>query len=355
MVRIEDIREIHLEPATLCNARCPMCQRNVYGYPHNFGYPETYISIDQIKKIFSTDFVSQLESLIVCGNFGDFVVNPHSIDIIRYFQQSSPDIAVRVSTNGSARDDTFWRELGTMGIEIHFCIDGLEDTHTLYRLDTDWHRIIHNAQTYIKAGGHATWRMIQFQHNVHQVDQCRALAKNLGFSKFELTDHDRSIGPVFDRNGKFTAMIGAKPPEIPPTISHIMHRVNNPNLRFEVNRVEKESVDCYSKRASSVYLAANGEIYPCCFLGFYPRTFVNQNFHTMNEQVKEILQNRKNNALEVGLVAALDWFSEIEQRWKIQKYSQGRLITCDAQCGKEKYIPLEQQELNQNINDTIAS
>ena len=350
MVKIEDIRDIHLEPTTLCNARCPLCQRNANGYPHNFGYPETILTLEQVQKIFPPEFVPQLTSLTVCGNYGDFVVNPDSIEIIKYFQQHSPKISVCVSTNGSARNDDFWRELGTMNIEMLFCLDGLEDTHHLYRLDTDWNRIIHNAQTYIAAGGHATWKMIKFKHNEHQVDDCRRMAHKLKFRKFELTDHSRSIGPVLGRDGKFAYMIGADAPEHPPTARHVIHWMVYPNVKNSLGEnKEKDSVDCYSNKASSIYVAANGEIYPCCFLGFYPRTFSNGTWsHLSNLQIHELLVDRNNNALEVGLQSALEWFDGIEQRWAVEKYDQGRLRLCDEHCGKNKYISLEKVQFSQN-------
>ena len=46
--------------------------------------------------------------------------------------------------------------------------------------------IIKNAQAFIDAGGYAVWKMIKFDHNEHQVEDCRALAKNLGFQRFDL-------------------------------------------------------------------------------------------------------------------------------------------------------------------------
>ena len=57
MITIDNVKELHLELTTLCNARCPLCVRNANGYPHNFGYPETSLSLEQVKQIFSVDFI----------------------------------------------------------------------------------------------------------------------------------------------------------------------------------------------------------------------------------------------------------------------------------------------------------
>ena len=57
MIQYNEIRDVHLEISSLCNARCPLCPRNFRGYPYNDGYPETNLTIEQIKKIFTRDFL----------------------------------------------------------------------------------------------------------------------------------------------------------------------------------------------------------------------------------------------------------------------------------------------------------
>lgn len=338
MIDIDSIQDIHAELTTLCNARCPMCVRNAGGYPHNFGYPETSLSLNDIKNIFSDDFLKQLKTFTVCGNYGDFVVNPESLEILTHIKQTNPNIQITVSTNGSARNRDFWEGLGRLGIEISFCIDGLNDTHNLYRLDTDWNHIIRNAKYFISAGGRAIWKMIKFDHNIHQIDQAQALANELGFLKFDLADHGRASGAAFDRAGNLIHVIGEGPYHH-STESMIQWYKKSIAEDYMLSRPEKDSLDCYSKRERSIYLAANGEIYPCCFLGFFPQTFANSHwFEQGNQQLKELLKNSNNNALEVGLEKAINWFNGIEQSWTKTRYQDGRLRFCDEHCGSNKYI-----------------
>ena len=54
--------------------------------------------------------------------------------------------------------------------EVWFAIDGLEDTHSIYRQGTNWKKIIDNVMTFVDAGGKARWDMLVFQHNEHQVE-----------------------------------------------------------------------------------------------------------------------------------------------------------------------------------------
>ena len=63
MLTYKDIRHVHLELSTFCNARCPLCSRNYRGYPYNDGYPEVNMTLDQAKTIFSKAFLSQIKTI----------------------------------------------------------------------------------------------------------------------------------------------------------------------------------------------------------------------------------------------------------------------------------------------------
>lgn len=338
MLALENIRNLHLEITTLCNARCPECLRNARGYPHNFGYPETSITLDQIGQIFTRDFVRQLHSVDFCGNFGDFIVNPDALEIADYFYKNNDHLNLFISTNGSARKDDFWQQLGSRGerLQVSFCIDGLEDTHALYRLDTSWTTVLSNARTFIKAGGKGIWKMIVFDHNRHQIEECRQMAKDLGFWGFDVTDHGRNFGPVFDRKGQVMHWLGGATANESNTLDNIInwqrHGPYDPGP-------EKNALDCYSKNKQSIYMSADGSIYPCCYLGSFPRTYVNGSWYRdTHEQLKHVLDGWNNNALAVGLPKAIEWFNEVERAWDKATYKEGRLMLCDAHCGQTYQI-----------------
>lgn len=344
MITLDQVRDVHIELTTLCNARCPLCLRNAHGFPHNFGYPETSMSLEQYQQVFDTEFLQQLTTLTVCGNFGDFVACPDALEIIAYTRQSNPTIRITICTNGSARNTDFWAQLAKYKPEVSFCIDGLEDTHPLYRLDTNWTHIIRNATAFIAAGGDAVWKMIKFEHNTHQVDACRAMASELGFIKFDLTDHSRSSGSAFDRQGNLTHLIGSGPNH-PTTDTVIKWYDKYIEDDWMLQKTEKNSLNCYSQQSKSIYVTANGEVYPCCYLGFFPKTFANSHWYDQGNRQLTNLLTESNNAIAVGLDSAINWFNRIEQSWSIQKYNNGRLRMCDEHCGTDKYVYLESQNL----------
>lgn len=333
MIAYKEIRDVHLEISSLCNAACPLCPRTFWGYPYNSGYPETNLTLVQAQKIFSPEFLCQLVTMQISGNFGDIVMNPQAPDIVEYFLRCNPNLQITISTNGSARGKSFWQRLSHPNIEILFALDGLEDTHHLYRQNTNWKRIIKNAQTVIQSGGRAVWRMINFDHNRHQIETCRNMSNELGFSEFALMDDGRNKGPVFDRHGDLVHVMGDYQGETDFKV--LFYKKTNDQLVLSdvlENRSACDKVDCETQRMKSIYIAANGDVYPCCWTAFYPKTYGHGQYHQpVNRQIADIIDH--NNALEKPLEQCIQWFDRVERSWSIKDYQQGRLVVCDDNCG----------------------
>lgn len=333
MIPYQDIRDVHLEISSLCNASCPWCPRTFWGYPYNGGYPEVNLTLDQARRIFSQEFLSQLHTMRINGNFGDIVMNPEGPDIVEYFLESNPDLRITISTNGSARDANFWKRLSHPNVEILFALDGLEDTHHLYRQNTVWKQIVRNATTVIANGGRAVWKMIHFQHNEHQISACRRMAQDLGFARFDLIDDGRNSAPVFDKNGDLVHVMGDYSGETDFQV--LFHKKVTDEVLLEdilPGRTPCQAVTCETKQLKSIYISATGDVYPCCWTGLHPRTYGRGQYHqAANQQIKEILG--ENNALERPLAECIQWFDRVEQSWEIKSYEKGRLVICDDNCG----------------------
>ena len=101
-----------------------------------------------------------------------------------------------------------------------------------------------NSQAFIDAGGSAHWDMLIFEHNQHQVELAQQLADSMGFSWFRAKVSKRfSAMPV-----KF----------INPPSGYTMPNVETP-----------KEIQCFALNEKSLFLAANGEFLPCCFIGPY--------------------------------------------------------------------------------------
>jgi len=336
MYAVEDIQQVHLEISSECNAACPKCPRNLCGYPHNDGYEEHSMTLAEAQKIFSPSFLRQLNQITINGNFGDIVMNPAALDIVKYFRQyMNPRYSnVSISTNGGAKDRAFWRQLGELGVQVQFCIDGLADTHSIYRRNTVYTTVIRNAEAFIAAGGHAVWKMIDFDHNRHQQDQARAISLKMGFKQFELIDHGRNQGPVYDKEKNIVFIMGQ-----PDTTDFdvIFEQLADPNAVTDIDNYPieiKSPINCEAVERKSIYITSVGEVYPCCYLGFAPKTFGHgsQNYtNAVNRQLRPLISN--NNAVHRPLEECIAWFNNVERTWDIATYGEGRLIACNNMCG----------------------
>lgn len=335
MIKYHSIRDVHLEISTLCNASCPWCPRNFWGYPYNNGYPELNLSLLSVKKIFSPSFLHQLTSIRINGNFGDIIMNPEGADIVEFFRDHNSKMNIKINTNGSARNKDFWIRLAKANTQILFALDGLDDTHHLYRQNTSYKQVLKNAQTFIQAGGRAIWQMILFDHNRHQIDSCRQLSQEMGFVDFLLINGSRDKAPVFNSTGQLTHTIGNYQGET--NFKILFHKKQTDDLHaddlVDINKVSDKTIDCEAKKSKSIYITASGDVFPCCYMGFYPHTFGRgQYYQPVNKQIQDLMYN--NNALEIPLEDCIAWMSEVEDRWKLPTVNQGRLIICDDKCGR---------------------
>jgi MoaA/NifB/PqqE/SkfB family radical SAM enzyme len=339
MIGYSNIKQVHLEISTRCNASCPLCPRNLSGYDTDLGYPVHDMTLEEAQKIFTEPFLLQLDKILINGNFGDFVTAKDGLEIVKYFKQVNPQLRIEISTNASAKPN-IWKPLGELpGIVVGFDLDGLADTHHLYRRNTNWHMVISNAKKFIDAGGKAIWRMVVFDHNRHQVEECRKMSKELGFCEFRIINDGRDAGPVYNKSGDLDYVIGkdeAFKSGYPERVEiweewHVEGGV--PYNRLQEYKVIpiKANVSCMAKNKSEIYVTATGEVYPCCWLGFYPKLDFKYSWQSDNVGVKDMVFN--NNALEVGIEESILWFNAVEESWDKKAYSEGRLFKCDHHCG----------------------
>jgi len=176
-----------METSSACNAACPMCLRTL-DPKFNVLTDSVSLSLDKVKEVFDVEFIKNLESMYMCGNYGDPAAAPECIDIFKYFRKVNPNIKLGLHSNGGLRSTAWWAEVGTiLSRSEDYCffgIDGLEDTNHIHRVAVNFNKVMANVTSFINSGGKAHWEFLIFAHNEHQVDDARELAKTMGFVGF---------------------------------------------------------------------------------------------------------------------------------------------------------------------------
>ncbi len=321
MYRYADLRVVHLELTTRCNARCPMCARNVHGGRTRPGLPLTSLSQSDVQRILCPDLVGQLRKIDLRGNYGDPAAAPECLDVVRYLCSVNPKLRVTLATNGDPRSEAWWLELGALGVECTFGIDGLADTHELYRRGTDFERLLGHARALIRAGGRATWQFLVFRHNEHQVESARELSQRLGFHNFVPLytgrfpkGRDEQRFDVRDRSGAFEYWL--EPASLPGAA-----------------KAPRQDGHCRAVERGKIYITAEGLCFPCCWLGGLHKSADSSREHRVAEILDALPEGRSAVDAKVHPIADIvegPFFQrEIPARWGGDR----PLRVCQEQCG----------------------
>jgi MoaA/NifB/PqqE/SkfB family radical SAM enzyme len=219
-----------------------MCARNILGEGCVVSLAD--LSLDDYKKHVN-QHLEYLEKVFFCGTVGDPCADKNLLEKIKWIKTINSNIVVGINTNGSIRNPKWWTDCAKLLTGIYdyvvFSIDGLEDTNHIYRVGVQFKKIMENAQAYIDAGASAHWDMLVFDHNKHQVDECRQLADTMGFTWFRSKETDRWDQYQFDH---------LKPAK-------------------EINEVDYQSIDrihCERNIEESTYVDYKGQEFPCCHI-----------------------------------------------------------------------------------------
>ena len=175
-----------------CNARCAFCVRQIDGTTdvrtdlplHNFDF-------EVWKRFCSEDTNGMIiNEVTLNGNWGDPMMHPDLVEMIEVLARYHPEAQLMVHTNGSMRTIKFWEDFAVACRKfrnhvVMFAIDGMEDTHSIYRVRTKWDKIIENMKAFCSKDGRARGIMTIFKHNKHQIEQVKQVCKDAGAIEFE--------------------------------------------------------------------------------------------------------------------------------------------------------------------------
>lgn len=280
MIELSKLTRIDIETINNCNAKCPLCLREP-GMRTNDQLDWFTVSKNIPAEVWGT-----VKDINFNGTTGDNIMHPQIYDILCDVVSKTSG-RITVNTNGSLRSTDWWSQLGTLFKDtdhrVIFGIDGLEDTHSIYRVNTSYNKIIENAQAFIGAGGKAEWQFILFDHNGHQVEQCRDLAMQLGFSRFFMFYQDR-----FDSTEE-TKTIKLYKKDLSPFKDYLVVKETSQDIKQKLS-AKFSKIQCHSQSVNWFSIYADGTVWPCCWLMGWHRAQHQKLYPVVNYHFKNILK-----------------------------------------------------------------
>ena len=323
------IERVELEISSDCNAACPGCART-----QNIDLIKpTNLTLEQIQTWFPDPRNTKFK---FCGVLGAPIVNPECMAITKYLVDNGGKI--QYSTNGGRNSADWWRELGTLGIDVHFCVDGTNTNH-IYRVNTNYKIIKRNMQAYSDAGGQATWIFIVFDHNEHEVSEAQQLAQQLGFKFATRTGMRNSyhnwVAKIGKKNRKVKQVItttGAKQHSKLEVVKKLDQFIQDENKSQQQTQQIVDTIDCKYYHGNEIYIGADSTLWPCCFL--YDSNFNNRD--GIKEKYSVYPKNWNNlNTYSINQILETDYYKQtLKDSWDPQHNLH--ISRCIRTCAKNR-------------------
>ena len=336
---IDNIKSIQIDHTSRCNCMCPQCARVSDGIV-NPRMPIDELTVEDYKVIFPSTIIKQVELITQCGNYGDIVASNTILDCLEWLRENGSTAHINIMTNGSARTADWWKRLASIiGLNgrVTFSIDGLKDTNHLYRVNSNFDRIIANVNTYIKSGGRARWDYLIFDHNQHQVEEAEKLAREIGFESFYVKNTSRFINNKNYLTGKVSEEETLKQPtdeKYRSTSSEKFVNIIDKHNTWE-NYINETSIDCKFQKQSALFIDFQARLWPCTWVAA-PIHFANidniqtKQIHSLMEHYGTTFKSLRHHTLEDVLTH--EWFaSNLVSSWETDE----KLMTCGRTCGTD--------------------
>jgi radical SAM protein with 4Fe4S-binding SPASM domain len=240
---------ISIEPANVCNLRCPECITGTGGFTRAQGMMSPHVFERALAAIPKETFYLNLYFQ------GEPYLNPSFFDFVLGAKKRKMYIAV--STNGHFLNDENIRSTVHSGIDrLIVSLDGTDaETYADYRRGGDFNKVVEGIKklsAYRNSEKSRTpFIVLQFlvsEKNQHQLAQIRQLAKELGADKLEL---------------KTMQVLNTEAPvvTVPSDERYSRYRKNTEGVLIAKNNLPNR---CFRMWSAPV-ICQNGDVVPCCY------------------------------------------------------------------------------------------
>jgi radical SAM protein with 4Fe4S-binding SPASM domain len=171
-----------IETGNICNLRCPLCPT---------GAGELTMKKGFMKFALFKQILDQLKYNLVSINlysWGEPLLNPDLITMIKYAKGINKNIKIVTSTNLNIQNDSFLRDLIKSEIdEVIVSCDGVtQQTYEKYRIGGSFNLVMQNMELLISfkkefsSKTDIVWNFLVFRHNEHEIEETKKVAENIG-------------------------------------------------------------------------------------------------------------------------------------------------------------------------------
>ena len=243
---MDSIEWLDIELTSFCNIECKGCFRVISAHADKI-LNKHYITLDTIRERFQRSMFPNIKIINFCGSVDEPTSHPQFHQIIEHFAQW--DVYINIATNGSIRTTQWWEKLAGIWPKDHHVtwgIDGSDELSEVYRKGSSYRKVQQNYRAFNSAGGRSIWQFIVFEHNEHQLEEARAVAKAEGFQQLKTIISHRK-----DTQG------GVKD-AVPDS-----HK-SKPNPVDKIKEIPY--VSCKYGNQKRIFINHTGNVIPCCHL-----------------------------------------------------------------------------------------
>ena len=338
------VSKLQFDITSHCNARCGACVRNQQGGETEPELALKHFNMDLWKRLCTEDTKGwYIRQLALNGNWGDPMMHPNLIDMVKIWSDNHPETFITIHTNGSMRGAKFWADLAKElrqyhSHQVNFAVDGLKDTHSIYRRRTDFNKIIENIKSFNEAGGSGRIITTVFEHNKHQLTELKHLAETLKCRAYVVRYSHADKMIIQDKDESYTIKASKDIRENEYKFNNddwtISDRENSRHW-LHIQDIWEDSkylndTKCPWYNDGEVQIDPFGTVWPCCHVSLFG---INLTKHILSQNVDDsIIERRTENSLfkyTLQEILSDSWFNQDLD--KIVK--KGKWQVCRDTCG----------------------
>ncbi len=349
---LENTSSIQIELSSKCNHLCPSCIRTDF---KTLRHTNPLLEVGQempmetITKVIESQFFKErVLEVEFCGTVDEPFAHTKFLQILKSFVNEKPEIKISIHTNGSLQNPEYYQELAQVLVRtspesvVRFSIDGIGETHSIYRFGGNYEKVITNLKAFIDKGGRAIWQTVVFPWNENQIEEMEQIAKTLGCVGF-FARPDRTNASKWGEE-KIKSLRYDK-----STLQSKPSTGDQDYLDGIFNSLTNKTSCVYKDTRKMFFISWDSRIWPCCFWSNirYENLIKREaleatlfekyetNFNSINDfEVDQILSH---SFLNNDLIDA--WRNDKPLKWRcVEKCSLKKVRTSDGEVDDKKHL-----------------